>query len=313
MKTVYFMIIIMLLSVFPTSLMAKTMNGFNIINPLVPEEEILHGGVARDGIPSIDNPGFIKADDIENINNNDYILGIERDGVAKAYPVSILNWHEIVNDTINGTPIVVTYCPLCGSGMVFDATIRGEHLIFGVSGLLYNSDVLLYDRKTESLWSQIKQVAISGSYKNTKLEMIPSKMTTWALWKMEHPNTLVLDFQQGFNRQYSYNPYSGYESSNSLYFPVSYLAKGLMPKDKVIGLSMEGVSKAWPLKELKKQGDVINDTLAGKGIKIIYNAQANAAEIWSQDDELLPGVTMFWFAWSAFYPETLVYLSEPGS
>ena len=87
----------------------------------------------------------------------------------------------------------------------------------------------------------------------------------------------------------------------------------MTPKDKVIGLSMEGVSKAWPLKELKKQGDVINDTLAGKGIKIIYNAQANAAEIWSQDDELLPGVTMFWFAWSAFYPETLVYLSEPGS
>jgi len=307
MRKVCFIIIITIMTVFSISLLGKTMNGFNIINPLVPADEILHGGVIRDGIPSIDNPRFVEAEEIEELNHQDYVIGIERDGEAKAYPIRILNWHEIVNDTISNDPIVITYCPLCGSGMVFDSTINSERLIFGVSGLLYNSDVLLYDRKTESLWSQIKQVAISGPYKHSKLEIVPSKMTTWALWKKEHPNTLVLDFQQGFNRSYGVNPYSGYERSDSLYFPISYLARGLKPKDKVIGLKMDGMSKAWPFRELEKEGKMVNDTLAGTELRIIYNTKAKTAEIRNQKEELLPGVTMFWFAWSAFNPETLVY------
>jgi len=313
MRKVKYMIIIMLITVFSISLLGKTLNGFKIENPLVPAYEILHGGVIRDGIPSIDNPRFIQADDVEDINQHDYILGVEMDGVAKAYPIRILNWHEVVNDTIGSYPIVITYCPLCGSGMVFNATINNESLIFGVSGLLYNSDVLLYDRRTESLWSQIKQVAISGPYKHTQLEIVPSKMTTWALWEKEHPNTLVLDFQQGFNRPYSDNPYSGYEYSDSLYFPVSYLAKGLKPKDKVIGLEINGIAKAWPFKELEKEGEMVKDTLAGTELKIIYNTEAKIAEIRYQKGELLPAVTMFWFAWSAFNPETLVFQAEAES
>ena len=137
----------------------NTINGFDVGNASIPVDEILPGGPPRDGIPAIDNPVFMDAQKATFLSEDDRVIGIARHGITRAYPIAILNWHEIVNDRIGQESIVVTYCPLCGTGMVFAA---GSALSFGVSGLLYNSDVLMYDRQTDSLWSQLKMEAVSG-------------------------------------------------------------------------------------------------------------------------------------------------------
>jgi len=147
----------------PIESFAASKNGFVLDDALVPAKQILSGGPGRDGIPSLDYPAFIVARNADYLNEEDRILGIEVNGVARAYPIRILNYHEIVNDIVGGEAIVVTYCPLCGSGMAFNAEINNKSFEFGVSGLLYNSDVLLYDRQTGSLWSQILKTSVSGA------------------------------------------------------------------------------------------------------------------------------------------------------
>jgi hypothetical protein len=137
----------------------RQLNGFILDEPLIPAGAIEKGGPPRDGIPSIDSPLFVAASEASFLDPEDRVLGITQGGKSKAYPVKILNWHEIVNDWLNQQPVVVTYCPLCGSGIAFSAMVGGRRLSFGVSGLLYNSDVLLYDRQTGSLWSQIPILA----------------------------------------------------------------------------------------------------------------------------------------------------------
>ena len=160
------------LTLLAATALAET-NGFDLRNALVPVDEIHAGGPVRDGIPSIDEPKFIAAGDADFLRGGDDVLGIVRNGVARAYPIRIMNWHEIVNDEIAGERVAVTFCPLCGTGIAFAAESLGRDLTFGVSGLLYNSDMLLYDRETESLWSQIKKQAITGPMKGHRLSALP--------------------------------------------------------------------------------------------------------------------------------------------
>jgi hypothetical protein len=162
-------------------------NGFDLGNALVPIDEIHAGGPVRDGIPSIDEPKFVAAGDADFLRGSDDVLGIVRNGVARAYPIRIMNWHEIVNDDIGGERIALTYCPLCGTGVAFASKSGGRPLSFGVSGLRYNSDMLLYDRETESLWSQIKKQAIAGPLAGRKLDALPLIHTTWSAWLRDHP------------------------------------------------------------------------------------------------------------------------------
>ena len=194
-----------------SSIAAPLKNGFDLANSTIPVAKILSGGPPRDGIPSIDKPVFLSADKADYLKPEDRVLGIDFEGEARAYPIRILNWHEIVNDEIKGKAVAVTYCPLCGSGIVYKADSEGEPHKFGVSGLLYNSDVLLYDRETETLWSQILSKAISGKLVDTKLEVIPSSHTSWQVWKKNHPYTKVLSNKTGFNRDYQRSPYGTYD------------------------------------------------------------------------------------------------------
>ena len=162
---------------------ALSMNGFNLDNSLVPANQILRGGPPRDGIPALDHPRFEAADKADWLKDDDLVLGVTIDGQAKAYPVRILVWHEIVNDTLGDTPIAVTYCPLCGSGIVFSRQQDKQVLDFGVSGLLHNSDLLMYDRQSESLWSQIPGKAISGPRAGEVLERLAITHTSWKSWR----------------------------------------------------------------------------------------------------------------------------------
>ena len=174
------------------------LNGFDLSETTVPAADLLPGGPPKDGIPALTDPDFIAAEEVSFLEPNDRVLGVIANGVTKAYPLSIMTRHEIVNDTFDGRPVVVTYCPLCFAGMVFDARIEGRRQTFGVSGLLYNSDVVLYDRETESLWSQLLQQAISGPRRGQALTLLHSTNTTWSDWRERHPGTLVLSDHTGF-------------------------------------------------------------------------------------------------------------------
>jgi hypothetical protein len=294
---------------FTTAPAAQTMNGFDLRDALVDPAEILSGGPPKDGIPAIDRPQFVKAGEAK-MSPGDRILGVERNGEAKAYPVRILNWHEVVNDAIGGTPVAVTYCPLCGSGVTFDRTVQDQVRSFGVSGLLYNSDVLLYDRETNSLWSQLLGKAVTGPAKGARLALVPTAHTSWADWVARHPDTLVLSQDTGFTRDYARDPYAGYDVNPVILFPVANSSSRFDNKEVVLGLDLEGSRKAYPFGELAKTEGVIADKLAGRDIRVSYDAQHRTARVLDGNGKELPSVMTYWFAWYAFYPESAVFYAK---
>ncbi|CAA6828086.1 MAG: FIG01073555: hypothetical protein [uncultured Thiotrichaceae bacterium] len=287
---------------------APEKNGFDLANSTIPVSQILSGGPPRDGIPAIDQPKFIPANKADYLKPDDRVMGVKYAGEVRAYPINILNWHEIVNDTVNGQAIAVTFCPLCGSGVVYSALINGKAHKFGVSGLLYNSDVLLYDRETETLWSQILAKAISGKMVNSPLTIIPSSHTSWKAWKKQHPNTKVLSRKTGFDRDYSQSPYGNYTSDRTTYFPVAFSSKRYHPKERVLGLTLNGQQKVYPFAELAKfEGNSLRDHFAGKDLVLEFDVENRDGQIKDASGKVLPSINTFWFAWYAFHPEAEIY------
>ncbi|MET0108536.1 MAG: DUF3179 domain-containing protein [Candidatus Thiodiazotropha sp.] len=277
-------------------------SGFDVTDALVPIEQILPGGPPKDGIPSIDSPKFLPARKIDFLQPEDRVLGLSYNGFVRAYPIAIMNWHEIVNDRFGNRPVAVTFCPLCGTGIAFKAEHNNRPLSFGVSGLLYNSDVLLYDRASESLWSQIKMQAISGKFKGERLEPIALYHTTWSDWIKRHPDSQVLSDDTGFARNYRRSPYGDYETNRSIYFPVEFTAKGYHPKERVMGVNIGGVAKAYPFAELAKTSGRITDRVGGESIEIEYDIDNQTASAIDAEGKTIPTVIAFWFAWYAFHP-----------
>lgn len=283
-------------------------NGFRLDGAAVPVDEILPGGPPRDGIPAIDHPRFVPAAQARHVKPGDRVLGVVRGAISRAYPIAILNWHEVVNDRFGDEAVVVTFCPLCGTGMAFAARIAGRDLSFGVSGLLYNSDVLLYDRQTESLWSQIMAQAVVGPLRGQRLVFLATAHTTWAEWRARHPATEVLSVDTGYGRDYARDPYAGYRESPDLLFPVATQDKRLHPKAQVIGLTLGGEHKAYPFSALARGGRrVVEDRVGGQAIRVEFDAEARTGRVLDADGRELPSVTAFWFAWLAFHPQTALY------
>ena len=291
-------------------LAAESKNGFVLDDALVPTDEILHGGPGRDGIPSLDYPDFIAAGDADFLQPKDRVLGLERNGVARAYPIRILNYHEIVNDAFGGGGVAVTYCPLCNSGMAFNADVDLRRLEFGVSGLLYNSDVLLYDRQTGSLWSQIKQTAVTGEMKGRRLEAFPMTHTTWRDWVARYPDTEVLSDQTRFRRNYKVDPYPNYRRDSALYFPVAEENSKYRRKSLVLGLEMDGRFKAYPFSELRNSPAAFMDEIQGQSFEVRYDENNETASVVGEDGEEWPALISFWFAWYAFHPDTEIYTAD---
>ena len=288
---------------------AQQLNGFNLSEALVPVKDILRGGPPRDGIPSIDQPVFQTAAKYREFSNSVQVLGVYFQGIAKAYPINIMDWHEVVNDDFKGQAVTITYCPLCGSGIAFKADVKqGANKEFGVSGLLYNSDVLLYDRATHSLWSQIMGKAISGPLKGRKLEPINTQRLTLGAWKAQYPQTLIMTMQTGHQRNYSTTPYSNYDQQNSTYFPVTHSDNTFHKKEWVIGVEHNGVFKAYPIKKLAKLPDRrLVDQLGGETITLTWDKRTQHILIKDSHGREIVGLQMFWFAWAAFHPHTQVY------
>lgn len=283
-------------------------NGFELEGGLIPPSEILHGGPPRDAIPALTAPRFVAAGEARWLADDDRVLGLQRGGIAKAYPIAILNWHELVNDRLGDEPVVVTYCPLCGTGMVFAARSGGRPLTFGVSGLLYNSDVLFYDHQSDSLWSQLLRQAVTGPEAGAQLEMLAVSHTTWADWRARHPETRVLSRETGYARDYDRNPYGGYDRDERLFFPVANVSRRYHPKEQVLGVSLGGLHKAYPFSELAAQGSArIDDVLAGRRLTVTWDDVHRTARVFDGEGTEIPAVTAFWFAWYGFHPETGIY------
>ena len=180
----------------------------------------MNGGPPRDGIPSIDSPKFISAAKVDWLLPGSRVLGLEINGVIRADPLVILNWHEIVNDSVGGVPLAVNYSPLCGTGMAFRRDFSGTITTLDVSGLLYNNDLMLYDRESESLWSQVMCQDFSDPRKDERLITVPKENTTWADWKNQHPQTEVLSKDTGFIREYGRASYGNYDENGYISTPV---------------------------------------------------------------------------------------------
>lgn len=289
------------------TLHAQEMNGFDLRGASIPATQIHAGGPPKDGIPSIDKPKFLTAAQATHMRADDQVLGLVRNNVARAYPVRILNWHEVVNDSFGNEAVTITFCPLCGTGVAFDGRVDGRDLSFGVSGLLYNSDVLMYDRQSQSLWSQLLGQAISGPMKGRHLRMLPLTHTTWADWRKSHPATVILSTDTGASRDYERDPYAGYGSSSEIIFPIAFRSSGFHPKERVLGVKIGALTKAYPFVELGKTSGVLSDRLGDTPLTIRFDRLASRASVHTDKGEQLPAVVGYWFAWYAFYPTTEVF------
>ena len=269
--------------------------------------------VPRDAIPPLNSPEYESSLEAERwIQNDDIVLGVEFAGDARAYPIKIMNWHEIVNETIGGRKIVITYCPLCNSGIVFDRYLGEQLLSFGNTGALYESAMVMYDRETESYWYQITGEALKGSLQGQRLSILPSTMMLWKEWRTLHEDTKVLSLDTGYTRNYLGDPYRAYGNPDSQPgFPVSIQDNRLLPKDQVVGITINGISKAYPIKIV--QGKVIRDIVSGQEVEIVGDIAGRSAQVFLiKDGEQIsiPSSSTFWFAWFAGYKDTLIYKDE---
>ncbi len=246
----------------------------------VPYDEIFSGGPPRDGIPPIDSPRFESVESADNcIGGVEPVIILEIDGDARAYPLQILIWHEIVNDEVGGKPVTVTFCPLCNTALVFARPeINGELLTFGTSGNLRFSDLVMWDRQTESWWQQFSGEAIVGDLTGTKLQFLPSAIISWEDFKTKYPEGQVLSIQTGFPRSYGRNPYPGYDNINSYPFAfVGDLDNELPSMARVLGILLDdGSGGAFSL-DLLMEAQVLNETLGETPIAIFWKSGTSSA------------------------------------
>jgi hypothetical protein len=265
---------------------------FDVTRHVIPVDQIQSGGPPKNGIPALDHPAFTSASEADrSLKAEDVILWVEFSGVAMAYPVRILNWHELVNDDVGEQPVMMSWCPLCGSGVVYDPRADGHRYAFGVSGLLYQQNLLFFDHETESLWSQLRGRAVTGPLAGTSLRLLPVVMTTWRSWKAEHPQTLVLSFQTGYKRDYSRDPYREW------------------PLDRRLALviSIHGQTKIYPYSELKKSGPTLQDEIAGLAFTIRFDAKQQSASIQATSGDAPPHFVAFLGNVRAFFPDAAIF------
>ena len=204
--------------------------------PLIDPDQVLSGGPPPDGIPPIDEPKFLPASSVDWLDEAEPVLSLTVAGETRAYPLQVMTWHEIVNDTVGGVPVAVTYCPLCNSGVAFERTVEGEVFSFGTSGMLFESNLVMYDRQTESLWPQLTGEAAIGHLTGTVLTSIPMGTVSWADFQASHPDSLVLSRDTGFDRDYGTNPYVGYDSADEPGFGASADDDRLALMERIIGI-----------------------------------------------------------------------------
>jgi hypothetical protein len=284
----------------------------------VPLKEFQSGGPGKDGIPAIDRPRFAHATDVDYLEPNEPVVALELDGSAKAYPIQILMWHEIVNDTVGGVPVAVTFCPLCNTAIAFDRRVDGRTLDFGTTGNIRNSDLVMYDRQTESWWQQFGGRALVGELTGARLEQLPARIVAWREFLGAHPDGDVLTRATGHDRPYGQNPYLGYDDVDS---PPFFITRNfddtrLAPKERVVFVERGKSAVAIPFSALRKRRAITVDIDGHRllvrwrrgvasplnGPDVAAGRDVGAAEV-LEDGERVPFAEPFWFAVAAFRPD----------
>jgi hypothetical protein len=283
----------------------------------VPLAEFRPGGPGKDGIPAIDRPGFVPAGQADFLEPREPVILVEIDGDARAYPIQIVIWHEIVNDVVAGVPIAVTFCPLCNTALVFDRRVDGRTLDFGTTGNLRDSDLVMYDRQTESWWQQFGGRSVVGDYTGAKLDLLPARIVAWAEFEEHHRDGRVLSRDTGHSRPYGQNPYPGYDDAAS---PPLFHAKNsdddrLLPKERVVFVERGGDAVAVPFPVLERRR-TISVVVGGHRLAVRWRPEVasaldadsvaggrsvGTAEV-REHGRLVPFNEPFWFAVAAFRP-----------
>jgi hypothetical protein len=267
----------------------------------VPFESLMQACPARDCIPSIDEPVYVATDMVDYLRDDDLVMTLTHNGKTRAYPTRILDHHEIVNDMFGSDPVAITYCPLCGSGLAFDRRQNGKVLDFGVSSLLHNSDLVMYDRQTESLWQQITGEAFAGKSRGNELKSLPMSMVSWEDWRQQYPDAEVLTVDDVQSDLYQKDAYGDYEESEKLYMPVSATDARLHPKRVIYGMEVGDRAIAVDSEWLVKEGR-FSDEYEGKSL-VLTLKQGGEIDA-SLDGEQVTVHRMYWFAWYSFHPKT---------
>ena len=239
----------------------------------------------RDIIPPIDGPRFETVEEASQwLVDREPVVLLELEGKARAYPLRILTSHEVVNDEVGGRPVVVSYCPLCNSAVTFDRVVDGQVLRFGVSGLLRNSDLVMWDEQTESLWQQITGEAVVGELTGTTLEFIPSPIVAWGDFRAEFPDGEVLSRDQGIYppELYENQPYAGYDSSTQPFLFRGTADDRYPAMERVVGVTVDGTNKAYPFSVISEER-AVNDEVAGTPILVVYGADDTASVLDTPD------------------------------
>lgn len=265
-------------------------------NSVINLAEIRSGGVPKDGIPAIDYPEFVSVEAATNwLNPREPVIVLDILGEAKAYPLQILIWHEIVNDTLNGRHVAATFCPLCNASIVFDRNLDGEILDFGTTGNLRNSDLVMYDRQTESWWQQITGSGIVGLYAGVELSILPSQITSFEQFKAAYPQGQVLSRDTGHRRNYGENPYRGYDDINNIPFLMSDPADPRLPAmERVINVGVNDRYRVYPFSTFREE-QVINDKFNGVAI-VVFSMNDAASALDGRkisDSRIIPSATAF--------------------
>jgi hypothetical protein len=287
----------------------------------VPLREFQSGGPGKDGIPALERPRFLRAAEVNFLRPQEPVIALTLASHTRAYPLQILVWHEIVNDVVGGVPIAVTFCPLCNTAIAFDRRVEGRTLSFGTTGNLRNSDLVMYDRQTESWWQQFGGEGVVGRYAGTRLKVLPARIIAWRSFRGQHPNGLVLSRQTGYSRPYGENPYAGYDDvSSPPFFPTAHSDDArLPPKERVVYLERDGSAVAIPFSTLAKKRH-LEVTLGGRRFQVRWQRGVNSAldtgEIASGRDVGAAQVLEqgrpttfsepFWFAVAAFRPHVQI-------
>jgi hypothetical protein len=265
----------------------------------IPLEAIISGGPPKDGIPAITEPRFIRRDEAGFLSETDQGIVLTVGGTTRFYPYRILNWHEVVNDTIEGEPVLVTYCPLCGTAIVYERRIDGKTPVFGVSGKLYESNLLMYDRETESLWSQALGEAVVGDELGKTLELLLAEVVTFEDVRRRYPDAEILSVDTGFQRAYDVDPYAEYMTRPELLFPVSVQDARFPAKELMYIVNVGDYSIAFPLKDLIDARRAVVDV--GER-RIVAEYVGDVLRVhWEDMEDSIPGYYSMWFSWAVFH------------
>lgn len=283
---------------------AASLGGFDLANLAVDRKVLVAGGPGKDGIKTVDAPEFSHIGEAGWIGRDTEVLGVEVEGESKAYPLRMLEYHQIVNDVVGGVPIAVTYDPLAGAPLAYRREVGDDTLVFGVSGLLYNHNFLLFDRKTESLWSQFLGRAVAGPLAGKQLVRVPVRQETAGVWISRHMESLFMRPPFPEKVHYRLSPYASYWVEDKTLFPLAAVDASYHPKELVVGVVVDGKARAYLGSILTRDGDV-DERIAGKRVRVHYVSDTGTFQ-W-QVDEGVEVVECYWLAWKAFHPATEIW------